>query len=121
MKQRKGMSQSCEAPACWGTLVFFDTHRCILIHTECWGTRERKEYLSLPKRVQCMVQRIGEQEHALLIKQGNTASCQLSQEGGAWQAWLEEHHAFAFQGRDGPINLLNEKRRRGSEGYWYAY
>ena len=29
--------------------------------------------------------------------------------------------AFAFQGRNGQINLLKEKRRRGSEGYWYAY
>lgn len=104
-----------------GEHLFFDTHRCILIHTECWGTKERKEYLSLPKRAQYLIQRSGKQEHSLLITQGNATSCQLSEEGGAWQAWLEEHRAFAFQGHDGRISLLKEKRRRGSEGYWYAY
>src|SRR5581483_4692025 len=31
------------------------------------------------------------------------------------------HRAFAFHGRNGQINLLKEKRSRGSEGYWYAY
>lgn len=36
-------------------------------------------------------------------------------------AWLAEHRAFAFHGRNGQINLLKEKRRRGGEGYWYAY
>jgi len=35
--------------------------------------------------------------------------------------WLGEHRAFAFHGRQGQINLLKEKRRRGGEGYWYAY
>lgn len=36
-------------------------------------------------------------------------------------AWLETHRAFAFHGHNGQINLLKERRRRGSEGYWYAY
>ncbi|HXR66877.1 MAG TPA: hypothetical protein VN729_13170, partial [Ktedonobacteraceae bacterium] len=35
--------------------------------------------------------------------------------------WLEGHRAFAFHGRNGQVNLLKEKRRRGGEGYWYAY
>jgi LuxR family maltose regulon positive regulatory protein len=35
--------------------------------------------------------------------------------------WLGEHRTFAFHGRQGQINLLKEKRRRGGEGYWYAY
>jgi LuxR family maltose regulon positive regulatory protein len=43
------------------------------------------------------------------------------EEGKDWQKWLEEHHAFAFHGRNGKINLLKEKRKRGGEGYWYAY
>lgn len=43
------------------------------------------------------------------------------QEEEDWLKWLEEHRAFAFHGRNGQINLLKEKRSRGSEGYWYAY
>jgi LuxR family maltose regulon positive regulatory protein len=43
------------------------------------------------------------------------------EEGRDWQKWLEAHHAFAFHGRNGKINLLKEKRKRGGEGYWYAY
>jgi LuxR family maltose regulon positive regulatory protein len=38
-----------------------------------------------------------------------------------WLTWLEEHHAFSFHGCNGQLNLLKEKRHRGSEGYWYAY
>ncbi|HEU5200737.1 MAG TPA: LuxR C-terminal-related transcriptional regulator [Ktedonobacterales bacterium] len=43
------------------------------------------------------------------------------EEGGDVLTWLEERHTFAFHGRNGQINLLKEKRKRGGEGYWYAY
>ncbi|HLV97971.1 MAG TPA: LuxR C-terminal-related transcriptional regulator [Ktedonobacterales bacterium] len=49
------------------------------------------------------------------------ASLPSLEEGGDWLRWLETHHAFAFQGRAGQINLLKEKRKRGDAGYWYAY
>ncbi|HKD74869.1 MAG TPA: hypothetical protein VKB76_05215, partial [Ktedonobacterales bacterium] len=39
----------------------------------------------------------------------------------AWGTWLARHQSFAFQGRHGRINLLNERRRGGEDGYWYAY
>jgi LuxR family transcriptional regulator, maltose regulon positive regulatory protein len=43
------------------------------------------------------------------------------QEGSEWWlAWLMEHSSFAFQGKQGHLNLLKEARARGSD-YWYAY
>src|SRR5215469_12478594 len=38
----------------------------------------------------------------------------------AWQAWLEAHDSFAFQGRLGRLNVYQEARPRGGQ-YWYAY
>ena len=38
----------------------------------------------------------------------------------AWQAWLEIHDSFAFQGRQGRLNVYKEARPRGGQ-YWYAY
>ena len=37
-----------------------------------------------------------------------------------WQAWLEAHDSFAFQGRQGRLNVYKEARPRGGQ-YWYAY
>jgi hypothetical protein len=37
-----------------------------------------------------------------------------------WQAWLDDHTAFAFVGRSGSLSVLREARSRGA-GYWYAY
>jgi LuxR family maltose regulon positive regulatory protein len=52
----------------------------------------------------------GNQEHPLF--QGGT---------DAWFAWLSEHHAFSFRGRNGAVSLQKERRSRGQEGYWYGY
>jgi hypothetical protein len=38
----------------------------------------------------------------------------------AWQAWLEAHDSFTFQGRLGRLNVYKEARPRGGQ-YWYAY
>jgi ATP/maltotriose-dependent transcriptional regulator MalT len=38
----------------------------------------------------------------------------------AWQAWLEAHDSFSFQGRLGRLNVYKEARPRGGQ-YWYAY
>ena len=38
----------------------------------------------------------------------------------AWRAWLEVHDSFAFQGRQGRLNVYKEARPRGGQ-YWYAY
>jgi LuxR family maltose regulon positive regulatory protein len=38
----------------------------------------------------------------------------------AWVRWLDDHGSFAFQGRNGRLNLLKEQRKAGP-GYWYAY
>src|SRR5258708_32863342 len=37
-----------------------------------------------------------------------------------WQAWLEAHDSFTFQGRQGRLNVYKEARPRGGQ-YWYAY
>lgn len=38
-----------------------------------------------------------------------------------WFAWLAAHRGFAFHGQAGQLTLLKEARRRGQDGYWYAY
>jgi LuxR family transcriptional regulator, maltose regulon positive regulatory protein len=32
-----------------------------------------------------------------------------------WQAWLEAHDSFAFQGRQGRLNVYKEARPRGGQ------
>nr|BBH85347.1 HTH-type transcriptional regulator MalT [Thermosporothrix sp. COM3] len=75
----------------------------------------------MPKSAQYIISWQPEQAQYYLAGPEGTATCPLSLEGEAWQAWLGEHRAFAFHGRAGQINLLKEKRARGIEGYWYAY
>ncbi|MDQ6661193.1 MAG: LuxR C-terminal-related transcriptional regulator [Chloroflexota bacterium] len=75
----------------------------------------------MPKSAQYVVSWSPEQANYLLTGQENGAYRSLLEEGKDWLKWLEEHRAFAFHGRNGQINLLKEKRRRGREGYWYAY
>src|SRR5689334_12574858 len=43
----------------------------------------------------------------------------LPQNHEEWVQWLEEHRAFAFDGHNGHLNVLKERRK--GEGYWYAY
>src|SRR5579875_2907297 len=38
-----------------------------------------------------------------------------------WFPWLADRSSFSFQGKHGRLNLLKETRKRGREGYWYAY
>ncbi|MBO0783335.1 MAG: transcriptional regulator, partial [Ktedonobacteraceae bacterium] len=55
-----------------------------------------------------------------LRERGENTSYALREDDARWSAWLEEHRSFAFQGKQGHLNLLKEARARGSE-YWYAY
>ncbi|QBD76116.1 hypothetical protein EPA93_08880 [Ktedonosporobacter rubrisoli] len=75
----------------------------------------------MPKSAQYTVSWRPEQAQYCLVGPEDTALHPFSPEGEDWQAWLGEHRTFAFHGRAGQINLLKEKRARGSEGYWYAY
>src|SRR5215469_13742400 len=46
----------------------------------------------------------------------------FAQDGGEhWHTWLANHTSFAFQGKNGCVNLLKESRKNRGEGYWYAY
>src|ERR1700731_79620 len=75
----------------------------------------------MPKSAQYTIHWSVEQTNYLFTGPQNTAVLSLFEQRERWQAWLEEHHAFAFHGRNGQLNLLKEKRSRGHEGYWYAY
>lgn len=75
----------------------------------------------MPKSAQYIVSWSSERTEYLFTGPENESSHSLPEDGGGWLEWLEEHRAFAFHGRNGQINLLKEKRSRGSEGYWYAY
>ncbi len=73
----------------------------------------------MPKSAQYIVRPSLEGADYLLTGPENEAARSLSEED--WLDWLGEHRAFAFHGRNGQINLLKERRKRGGEGYWYAY
>lgn len=75
----------------------------------------------MPKRAQYIVSWRPEQAQYCLAEAEDTATRPCSLEGEDWQVWLGEHRSFAFHGRAGRINLLKEKRTRGSGYYWYAY
>jgi LuxR family transcriptional regulator, maltose regulon positive regulatory protein len=73
----------------------------------------------MPKSAQNVVNWSWEQEKYLLIEQEKGTAISVPDREN-WLQWLEEHHSFAFRGRNGQINVLKEKRSRGG-GYWYAY
>ena len=74
----------------------------------------------MPKSACYQVRWAPEQEKYLFIEQGNGMASAVP-EGEGWQQWLGEHRSFSFQGRNGQINVLKERRSRGGDGYWYAY
>ena len=43
-----------------------------------------------------------------------------SEDALSWLSFLETHTAFAFQGREGRLSVIQETRPRGTS-YWYAY
>ncbi|MBE3561068.1 MAG: hypothetical protein IMW89_17875 [Ktedonobacteraceae bacterium] len=75
----------------------------------------------MPKRAQYTVSWSPEQALYLFTDQAGESARPLAEYGEDLLAWLEEHHAFAFHGRSGQLNLLKERRGREGEGYWYAY
>lgn len=75
----------------------------------------------MPKSAQCTITWSAELATYLLKGPQNTTVHPLPEQGERWWTWLEDHHAFAFHGRNGQLNLLREKRKRGNVGYWYAY
>jgi LuxR family maltose regulon positive regulatory protein len=56
-----------------------------------------------------------------LISEAGSLLNSVPEDDKEWLGWFEEHHAFAFEGRNGHLNLLKERRSRGGAGYWYAY
>ncbi len=75
----------------------------------------------MPKSARYIVNWSPGQEKYLLSGSGNDEECPLPEERAGWLKWIEAQHAFAFNGRNGHLNLLKERRSRGSEGYWYGY
>ncbi len=75
----------------------------------------------MPKTAHYILAWNPEQDCYLLHEHACDHAPLLRGEDAAWSAWLAEHNSFAFQGKAGPLTLLKERRKRGSEGYWYAY
>ena len=73
----------------------------------------------MPKRAQYIIFWSVEKA-AYLLDDSEYVTTSVLPEGERWQHWLQEHHSFAFQGRNGQMNMLKEKRR-GEQDYWYAY
>ncbi|HET8913943.1 MAG TPA: hypothetical protein VFN23_20890, partial [Ktedonobacteraceae bacterium] len=75
----------------------------------------------MPKSAKHTIIWVSDLESYLLTEAEMDQSQQISDKDASWLEWLENHRAFAFNGRNGQLNLLKEKRQRGHEGYWYAY
>lgn len=101
----------------WGTIAFL----LFSPYTLCWGTKNRKRFLSMPKSTHYKVAWSAEQSQHLLVGPEGMSTLLLLEDTKDWLQWLEQHHAFAFFGQNGHLNLLKERRKRGGEGYWYAY
>jgi LuxR family maltose regulon positive regulatory protein len=74
----------------------------------------------MPKSAHSIVEWSVEEATYIFIEPENSISSIMPAQED-WQLWLKDHHAFAFHGRNGQINLLKEKRSRGENDYWYAY
>src|SRR4051812_36514574 len=75
----------------------------------------------MPKRALYRVSWSFERQTYLLSEPTGEEDVTLPGDAAQWLGWLEKHRAFAFDGRGGHLSLLKEWRRRGSDGYWYAY
>ncbi len=75
----------------------------------------------MPKSAQFIISWSPDQKNYLLIEAENGPQHFSPENSDAWLAWLEEHHAFAFHGRNGQLNLLKEQRNKSGIAYWYAY
>lgn len=75
----------------------------------------------MPKSAPYRVSWSFEHQTYLLSESTDVEDVPLQEDAARWLEWLEEHDAFAFDGRGGHLNLLKEWRRRGRDGYWYAY
>src|SRR5689334_19914603 len=53
-------------------------------------------------------------------EQGEVSNRLVAEDQVWWSAWLADHTSFAFQGKQGHLTLLKERRARGGD-YWYAY
>src|SRR5919204_1874952 len=98
---------------CWGTLAAdqgtgYNTF-------PGWGTT----YIgvgNLPKHAHSLLVWSAERE-IYELREGNQTTVP---DADAWTRWLDDHSSFAFQGRNGRLNMLKEQRKAGP-GYWYAY
>ncbi|QBD80356.1 transcriptional regulator [Ktedonosporobacter rubrisoli] len=75
----------------------------------------------MPKRVPPSL--VWSEEHrAYILREPGYQNQHLGpEEADSWLQWLDSHTSVSFQGQQGHLNLLREKRARGGAGYWYAY
>ena len=63
----------------------------------------------MPKRAQYTVSWLPERTAYLLREAGSVEDFSLSEDNVSWLRWLEEHHAFAFDGRGGHLKSVEGK------------
>jgi LuxR family maltose regulon positive regulatory protein len=87
---------------------------------QSWEERRKGETGSMPRTPLHTL--IWSQDHAWyeLVSFDQVLRSFVPGDEEAWQAWLEAHDSFAFQGRQGRLNVYKEARPRGGQ-YWYAY
>ena len=74
----------------------------------------------MPKHARYLLIWLAEEERYELRELGETTCYPVRDDDSWWISWLAGHRSFAFQGRQGHLNVLKEARSRGSD-YWYAY
>ncbi len=84
---------------------------------QSWEERRKREKGSMPRTPLHTL--IWSQDHAW-YELFSFSQVFVPGDEEAWQAWLEVHDSFAFQGRQGRLNVYKEARPRGGQ-YWYAY
>jgi LuxR family transcriptional regulator, maltose regulon positive regulatory protein len=87
---------------------------------QSWEERRKRETGSMPRTPFQTL--IWSQDHACyeLFSFGQAPQSFVPGDEEAWQVWLDAHDSFAFQGRQGRLNVYKEARPRGGQ-YWYAY
>ena len=83
----------------------------------CWVSKET----FMAKRASKILSWDWPSQGYILDDQEKSSEIVVNGKGQTPLEWLETQTAFAFQGKNGRLNLQKETRSRSQAGYWYAY
>ena len=115
--------------SCWGTSKYLFSRRGPqrivgeqqVLYTALGNRQEISGNHSMPQSARHTLFWSAEREVYIAFEEQQSTALHLQENEQAWFDWLTSRNSFSFQGRQGRLNLLKERRPRGGEGYWYAY